>query len=80
MAFNSDNFALLSAPVNASVPAIFGYSSTADALATIVASGYFDSKSSLLKTGDAIHIIASDAKALRYITNTANVITVAAGS
>lgn len=80
MALDNDNFALLSNSTNPDVPAIYGYSSTTDALATIVASGYFNDRSDLLKTGDKITITATDAKADRFVTNTSGVITLAAGS
>lgn len=38
-------------------PAIFGYSSTADALAAVKGSGYFDEVADLVKAGDGIWFI-----------------------
>lgn len=79
MAFDADNFVLASAPVNGDCPAIYSYNTT-DAVATATASGYFNAKNDLLKTGDLIVINASDAKALRFATVASGVVTVAAGS
>lgn len=65
MAFVLQNFDLLSGSRNNNVPIEYGYGSTTDALATILASAYFnDAKKAFpnLKIGDLILVIATDEK------------------
>jgi hypothetical protein len=60
MAFSLQDFDKLSQEGLPSVPKIWGYSSSADALATIIASAYFNTVSDKLTIGDKILIVGSD--------------------
>lgn len=57
-------------------PRIHSYT-TADAIATVEASGYFDSMASLVKAGDMVWVYSTSAAQGRLyrLINTANVIT-----
>jgi hypothetical protein len=74
MAFDARDFAQVGAHGTGSIR-LFTYKSTADAIATAVASGYFNAYATQIRTGDVILIEASDATRFCRLINTANVIT-----
>lgn len=54
---------------------VFTYHTTVDAIATVVASGYFNTYASQIRTGDIIICSATDVTRICRMVNTANVIT-----
>jgi hypothetical protein len=56
-------------------PVLWTYASTADALATIAASGYFNDIAYMLTSGDVIYVNASDGSAWYEVTSSAGVVT-----
>lgn len=77
MAFAQANWSTVGASKSGNAPAMYSYSSSADNIAAVKGSGYFDTVEALITTGDFIAATASDASALLVATNTAGVITVA---
>ena len=77
MAFASANWSTVAASKSGNAPAMYTYSSSADNIAAVKGSGYFNTVEGLITTGDFIAATASDASALLVATNTAGVITVA---
>lgn len=56
-------------------PVLWTYASTADALATIAASAYFNDIAYMLTTGDVIYVNASDGSAWYEVTSSSGVVT-----
>ena len=56
---------------------LYTYISSTDAIATIVASGYFDDKINVLNVSDVIYINATDAQAFYYVTAVSPAVTIA---
>jgi hypothetical protein len=81
MAFTNGNFKEAGGPGNeVSGGQVYSYHSSADTLATIMASGYFDSIQDVLNDRDIMIISGSDGTAVARLTNTAGVITCEAAS
>lgn len=59
---------------------VYSYYTSADAIATVVASGYFNSVASQIASGDTIMVSSTDVTRICRMVNTANVITVGAAS
>lgn len=77
MAFTNGNFKEAGGPGNeVSGGQVYSYHSTTDTLATIMASGYFDSIQGVLNDLDIMIISGSDATSIVRLTNTAGVISV----
>jgi hypothetical protein len=77
MAFTNGNFKEAGGPGNeVSGGQVYSYHSSTDTLATIMASGYFDSIQDVLNDRDIMIISGSDGTAVVRLTNTAGVITV----
>lgn len=74
MAFDKRNWNPGSAN-GSGAPRIHTYNEVATAVATIVASGYFNTIQGSITTGDIVYIRASNALTIRELTNTAGVIT-----
>ena len=55
---------------------LFTYFTSTDAIATVVASGYFNSAASQIATNDVVIIMSTDEHRICRLINTANVITV----
>lgn len=68
MAFNIENFASFSNVANAGSVRGFGYKSSTDTLATIVASAYFNTIAPKLSVNDIMFIAGSDAEGMYKIT------------
>ena len=68
MAFDLDNFDKASQEGIVSVPRLWAYVSTTDALAAIAASGYFNSQDGKMKIGDYIFINATDGGRISRVT------------
>ncbi len=76
MAFTNGNFKEAGGPGNeVSGGQVYSYHSSTDTLATILASGYFDSIQDVLNDRDVMIITGSDGLIVAEITNTAGVIT-----
>lgn len=75
MPFDARDFTMIGTG-GTGAPRIFSYQSSADAIATCVASGYFNTYASQIRTGDIILIGATDEMRWCRLINTANVITV----
>jgi len=76
MAFTNGNFKEAGGPGNeVSGGQVYSYHSSTDTLATIMASGYFDSIHATLNDRDVVVITGSDGLIMAEITNTAGVIT-----
>jgi hypothetical protein len=58
MAYAADGFTAYSASKRGNAPSMYAYK-TADAIADVNTSGYFNSLSSLLEVGDVIHCVTS---------------------
>jgi hypothetical protein len=58
MAYAADGFTAYSASKRGNAPSMYAYK-TADAIADVNTSGYFNSLSSLLEVGDIIHCVTS---------------------
>jgi hypothetical protein len=58
MAFDANGFTAYSASKRGNAPSMYGYKS-ADAIADVNTSGYFNSMASLLDVGDIIHCVTS---------------------
>lgn len=77
MAFTNGNFKEAGGPGNEVTGGqVYSYHSTDDALATILASGYFDDIQGTLNDRDTMIVTGTDGTQLVEITNTAGVITV----
>lgn len=74
MAYTQEGFDIIKQ--NHDGTALCWYREIGTALATITASGYFDTMESVLATGSVIVITGSDGTSLYTVTNTAGVITV----
>lgn len=82
MAFEAANFIPLSALANSNAPRQFQYRSSADNIAAVKASGYFDAAAAAtgglgLKDADIICVQATDGTSLIEVLDTAGVITTA---
>ncbi len=78
MAFTLNNWDKLSAEGNTNVPRIYAYYSASDAIATIVASAYFNNIDAALTIGDQINIVGSDGAETVRVTAVSPNVTVAA--
>ncbi len=58
MAYDAAGFTAYSASKRGNAPSMYGYK-TADAIADVNTSGYFNSLSGLLEVGDVIHCVTS---------------------
>ena len=76
MAFDLSNFDKLSVEGKPDVPKLWSYSSSADAVATIVASAYFNDLIAKLAVGDLMEIKGSDADVLVRVTSVTTNVTV----
>ena len=77
MSFTNGNFKEAGGPGNEVTGGqVYSYHSTADTLATIIASGYFDSISGSLNSRDTMIVTGTDGTLLVEVTDTAGVITV----
>ena len=74
MAFDARDFTQVGTNATGA-PRLFMYASSADNIATAVASGYFNTYASQIRTGDLVIIAASDVTRICRLINTANVIT-----
>ena len=77
MAYSTRGLCLLSPGAQAG-GRVYSYYSSADAIATVVASGYFNTAASQIASGDTILVSATDVTRHCRMVNTANVITVGA--
>jgi len=75
MAYSSTGFATIGASKSGNAPSLYSYS-TADAIADVNTSGYFDAISSILKVGDVILVRSStggtQALTLVYVASNAS--------
>lgn len=70
MAFSRDGLAKVSTSQNRNANTVWVYTSSADALATIVASGYFNAATRELRRNDIIHIVDSaNTASLTFVTS-----------
>lgn len=76
MAYTQENFDIIKQ--NHDGTSFCFYREVGTALATLVASGYFDSMQAMLGSGSVIIVIGSDSQGVYRVTNTAGVITLAA--
>ena len=76
MAFASANWSTVAASKSGNAPAMYTYSSSADNLAAVKGSGYFNTVEALITTGNALWVVASDSQALCKLINTSGTITV----
>lgn len=75
MAFLQANWSTVSASKSGSAPAMYTYSTSADNLATVKGSGYFNAVEGLITTNDALYVVASNGQAVCKLTNTSGTIT-----
>lgn len=78
MSFNLNQWDKLSAEGNTNVPRIYSYYSGTDAIATIVASAYFNNVADHLTIGDTIIMVGSDGSEMARVTAVSPNVTVAA--
>lgn len=83
MAFEIENWGRISGSKSKLISTIYGYTSTTDDLATIVASAYFNDLIALntaivIQVGDVILITGTDGTGFRKITSITTNVTVAA--
>jgi hypothetical protein len=74
MAFDARDFTQVSTNATGAMR-VFAYKTTADAIATCVASGYYNTYATQIRTGDIVICDASDVTRISRLVNTANVIT-----
>lgn len=77
MAFDEDNFALVSGGFGADAPQLFSYKSSADSMATIEASAYFNNVANLLTINDMFVISGSDGYDIQRVSAVSPNVTVA---
>jgi hypothetical protein len=76
MTFDNDNFGAWSATGSANAGNAYLYKNTADTLATIAGSGYFNDIIQRLAINDVIHAVGSDASATLIVTSVTTNVTV----
>jgi len=69
MSYNKDNFDISSRAISPNVVLTYTYQNTSDTLATIVASGYFNTITARLKINDLIYARGSDDAATLRVTS-----------
>lgn len=67
MAFILENWDSITAGPNNNVPAWYSYMNRGDTITTIVTSGYFNNRITLLKVGDIVHAQGSNDYALAIV-------------
>lgn len=80
MAFDSSSFGKVDNSFNTGVIQLFAYNTAADAIATVIASGYFNSITNNLRQDDIIFVEASDADNIVKVTSATGAATVTVAS